>query len=252
MQTVSLDKKIAVVSGGTGYLGSAVVQKLSDAGMDVVILYHNATQEIVESATTYSTQGKVYTYMCDLTNHDNVVSVFETITQEVGTIYACIHTAGVAPKPVRTHLASVHDLRDEFESNSVPSFNFLQVSATHLKARKQGVIVGITTAHVVTQHNTKSRGLYAFSKYALQGLLLSLHEELTSCGVRVFSVAPGVMEGGMNKATPKAFIDMVRSTSKDGSITSANEVASAIVSLCNGSNVPKDGVTLLLAPETSQ
>lgn len=250
MEILNSQKRIAVISGGTGYVGFEVARKLADDGMSVAILYHIKTKEEVDQMVkTLKGEGH-NAYRCNLEDADNVKQVLEQIEKEMGNIYACIHTAGVIPKPKQLHLSSVKDLQEQFEVNVFGSFNFLIACANLLEEHKQGVIVGITTANVVTQNNTKARGAYSVVKFALQGILVALKEELKSFNIRVYSVAPGVMEGGMNSETPKAFIEIVRHSSPTKTLTSSVDVACKISYLCSDDASDTYELTFLLAPET--
>lgn len=250
MNTQNTNKRIAVISGGTGYVGFETAKKLAEDGMSVAVLYHNAlVDEVNEKLTTLKGDGHK-AYKCDLQSKEIVKETIESIEKEMGNIYACIHTAGVIPKPKQLHLSSVEDLREQFDVNVFGSFNFLAMCASRLKEHKRGVIIAITTANVVTQVNTKARGVYSVIKFALQGMLVALKEELSSSGVRVYSVAPGFMEGGMNKDIPKAFVEMVRQSSPTRTLTDGEQVAKKIVYLCSDDAMNEKELTFLLAPET--
>jgi len=250
MNTLNTQKRIAVISGGTGYVGFEVAKKLAEDGMSVAILYHTKSKEEVEGMVKTLKADGHHSYVCNLEDADNVKQTLELIEKEMGNIYACIHTAGVIPKPKQLHLSSLKDLQEQFEVNVFGSFNFLMSAATILKEHKQGVIIGIITANVVTQNNTKARGAYSVVKFALQGMLVALKEELKASNVRVYSIAPGVMEGGMNSSTPRAFIEIVRNSSPTKKLTDANEVANKISFLCGDDSINVSELTFLLAPET--
>lgn len=250
MNTSNIQKRIAVISGGTGYVGFEVAKKLADDGMSVAVLYHKKSKEEVEEMMKMLNGEGHHAYVCNLEDADKIKQVLELIEKEMGNIYACIHTAGIIPKPKQLHLSSVKDLQEQFEVNVFGSFNFLIICANLMKEHRQGVIVGITTANVITQVNTKARGAYSVVKFALQGMLVTLKEELKSFNVRVYSIAPGVMEGGMNSSTPRAFIEIVRNSSPTKKLTDANEVANKISFLCSDKSASVSELTFLLAPET--
>jgi len=250
MNTSNTQKRIAVISGGAGYVGFEVAKKLAEDGMLVAILYHTKTKEEVDDMIqTLKGEGH-HAYICNLEDADNVKQILELIEKEMGNIYACIHTAGVIPKPKQLHLSSVKDLQEQFEVNVFGSFNFLTNCANFIKEHKEGVIIGIATANVVTQNNTKARGAYSVVKFALQGMLVALKEELKAFNIRVYSIAPGVMEGGMNSSTPRAFIEIVRNSSPTKKLTSAKEIADKISFLCGNNSSDISELTFLLAPET--
>jgi len=148
------------------------------------------------------------------------------------------------------HLSSVEDLKEQCNVNIFGSFNLLSACALRLKEHKEGVIVGITTAAVVSQTNTRARGAYSLVKFALQGMLAAFKEELASYNVRVYSVAPGVMNGGMNHATPQAFIEMIKEKSPTKTLAQSTDVAAAISFLCSNDSIHLTNLTLLIAPES--
>jgi NAD(P)-dependent dehydrogenase (short-subunit alcohol dehydrogenase family) len=250
MNMSTTQKRIAVISGAMGYVGFEVAKKLAQDGMHVAMLYSATAQEIAsEKLSTLKGEGH-RAYHSDLRNSAEVNKTLELIEKEMGDIYACVHTAGVIPKLKQLHLSSVEDLEEQFDVNVFGSFNFLSACALKIKAHKQGVIVGITTANVVTNVNTKARGAYSVIKFALQGMLVAFKEELGSSNVRVYSVAPGVMPGGMNSVIPKAFVEIVRNSSPTKKLTNASEVADKVSYLCSNESSGVTDFTFLLAPET--
>jgi acetoacetyl-CoA reductase len=242
--------KIAVISGGAGYVGSEVGRELSKQGFRIALLYRTTDEKTLgEILSSFSGEGHK-AYKCELANEGEVKEVIARINSEMGRIYACIHTAGVIPKPRQLHLSTLLDLEEQFQLNVYGSFNFLSACALYLKEYKEGVIVGITTAGVATSNNTKARGAYSVVKFALQGMLVALKEELRHFNIKIYSVAPGFMEGGMNSTIPHAFAEMVKHSSPTKTLTNATEVAKKIAYLCSDDpGVPND-LTILMAPET--
>ena len=243
-------KKVAVISGGMGYVGSEVVRKLALDGFSVALLYHKSKKSTVLEAVSKLSGSGHKSYQCDLENHKQVEKTIEKIEKELGNIYVCVHTAGTLPERKQLHLSSVSDLRKQFETNIFGSFNFLSTCATRLKEHKSGVMIGITTAGVISGVNTKARGGYSVTKFALQGMLTALKEELSPYSVRVYSVAPGVMSGGMNSGTPQAFIDIVKEKSPTKTLANAKDVSETISFLCSQKSRAITNLTLLVAPES--
>ena len=134
----------------------------------------------------------------------------------------------------------------QVEGTILTSFNILRHVAKKLQAYKEGVIIAITTAGVVIPQASQSLGAYTLAKYAVQGMLVMLKEELKNSGVRVYSVAPGFMEGGMNSDIPKAFVEIIKSKSATKKITSGEEVATKVLELCIGH---EENLTHSIAPE---
>ncbi len=245
------ERKVAVISGGTGYVGSHIAKQLSADGISIALLYNRASKEkIVQVLSTLEGKGHK-AYFCDLSDFSSVEKVLDCIEVEIGKIYFCIHAAGTMPLRKQLHSISVDDMRKQFETDVFGSFVFLKECSKRLKEYGRGVIIAITTAGVATSVNTKARGVYSVVKFALQGMLVSLKEELSSFGVRVYSLAPGVLPGGMNEDTPQAFLDMVKEKSPTKKLAGAEDVAEKVSFLCSEGSRHMEDLTVVIAPESS-
>lgn len=250
MDTLPTSRRIAVISGATGYVGFEVAKALASNGMRIAVLYHTKPKEIVDKMVSELEGDGHAAYACDISDEGTITQVLEMIEKEMGDIYASVHAAVMPPKMKQLLLTPSSDMREQFETDVFGSFVFLSACALRLKERKAGVLIGITTAGVATENNTKSRGAYTVAKFALQGMLTAFKEELKAHGVRVYSVAPGFMEGGVNSGIPHAFAEMVRHISPTKTITNATEVAEKIAYLCSDDSAYVTALTILMAPET--
>jgi len=243
--------RVAVISGSTGYVGSAVARKLAADGMKIAMLYHPASLETAKVVLKSLPGSGHKAYCCDIEDAVQIAMTVKAIENDLGDIYVCVHAAGEKPERKQLLLSSIEDLRDQFKVNVFGSFNFLSACALRLKEHKRGVMIGITTAGVVVPSAAKSLGAYIPAKYAIQGMLTAFKEELKPYGVRVYSVAPGFMHGGMNSDIPKAFADMIKEKSPTKTLASAEEVANKISFLCSDKAADVTDLTILLAPELS-
>ncbi len=243
-----LQNKVAVVSGGMGYLGSFVVKKLAEQGMKVAVIYKNAPQGEVDDfvATLPGSHHKAYS--CDLRDNDSVVNTVENIEQDMGSIFVCVHASGEKPTRKKILLTTADEMKKQIDGNIMSSFYFLIACAKKMKESNEGIIIGVTTAGVVVKEATQSLGAYIPAKCAVQGILVMLHEELRNTHVHVYSVAPGFMSGGMNKDIPEAFVEIIRAKSATKKITTGEEVAERIVDICVHPDDYKD-TTIIIAPE---
>ncbi|MFA6601240.1 MAG: SDR family oxidoreductase [Candidatus Paceibacterota bacterium] len=241
--------RIAVVAGGMGFVGSAIVRHLAQDGFIIALLYHTTKEDVVDQALARLSGGGHRAYQCDFGDTRFTKEVLKRIEGEIGPIFAVIDASGSLPRPKQLSASSLEDVREQFEAGVFGSFNFLSNCVSRLKEHKEGVIVGITTAGVVTDRNTKARGAYSMVKYAVQGMLVAFREELAAYSIRVYSVAPGVMAGGLNKATPKAFLDMVREKIPSKKLATAEDVAEQVAILCSEASQNVKTLTVLVAPE---
>jgi NAD(P)-dependent dehydrogenase (short-subunit alcohol dehydrogenase family) len=248
MNTTEPHKKIVVVSGGFGYVGLEIIKQLSSNNFSLAILYNNTPQEKVDTYMRSLSGDGHKAYQCNLSDRFAVDSVFSKIENEQGKIFVCIHAAGRKPERKKLYLTTNEELENHLKDNVVSSFNFLTCSAKILQGHKEGVIIGITTAGVIVPEATKSLGTYIPAKFAVQGMLTMLKDELSPFGVKVYSIAPGFMSGGMNSDIPQAFVQMIQAKSNSKEIMNATKLAQVVASLSSGEQA-SDSLTVVLAPE---
>lgn len=241
--------KLAVISGGTGYVGSAIARRIADDGFKVALLYRSTPEKARTIINNLPGSGH-RAYFCDLGEASQVAQTISAIEKNQGPIHAAVHAAGAMPKNKRLINSTAEDLREQFEADTLPAFNFLSQCASRLKKRGRGILIGITTAGVVSAVNTRARGAYSPVKFAIQGILVALKEELAPHGVAVYSVAPGVMPGGLNSATPQAFLDIVKASGPSKTLASALDVANTVSILCSDNSPRPTQLTFLVAPES--
>ena len=75
-----------------------------------------------------------------------------------------------------------------------------------------------------------------------------LKEELAPFGVRVYSVAPDFMQGGMNSDIPQAFVEMIKEKSPTRSLIDAGNVARAVSYVCSDRAKKEDRLTFIIRP----
>lgn len=202
-------KKLAIVTGATGYVGKACASKLADAGFEVLRL---------------SLRGEDGSTALDLTD----ASAVEAYLTERGPAAVLVHAAGIAPSRGALLDATAASVREQLEANFLAGFHIIAACARGMKERGSGVIVGITSEVANEPAEGKGMGAYVAAKSALHGFLAQLGAELQGSGVAVREIAPGFMDGGMNAALPRAFVEMAR-VKRGGALMTADDVAEAVV-----------------------
>ncbi len=218
MNTGNHSKSLAVVSGGTGYLGTAIATELKNAGWRVVSLSKSASKS----------NDEVYT--CDIANEKDVREAIASITKIHGPLSACIHAA--SPPLERIPILSVPTASFDaaLNTNARAAFLLAREMAEHMA--ENAVFIGITT-HAIEPGTLQPHGAYIPAKYALRGFLRALSAETKKSGIRVYAVAPGFLPGGLNKGIPKTIQDFFARKSGTDS-ESPKEIATLIRRLCVG------------------
>ena len=131
-------------------------------------------------------------------------SIFKTVAAAYGCIDILVNNAGVSEStPFMDYTEDTFDKVMDLNVKGV--FNATRAAAECMVARGSGVI--LNTSSMVSLTGQPSGFAYPASKFAVNGLTVSLARELGPKGVRVNAVAPGITETDMMKAVPKEVID---------------------------------------------
>lgn len=199
-----LKDKICVVTGGTRGIGKAIVEEFLSEGATVV--FFGSREETVEKALKgYKEKyDKVEGAWPDLMDGDSIKAEIERIVEKYGRIDVLANNAGIADD------ASVYDYDAEkfdkiMDLNVKGVFNAIVATIPHMKEQGGGSI--ISTSSMVSKYG-QIRGVgYPTSKFAVNGLTISLARELGPDGIRVNAVAPGITNTDMMKNVPKEMIE---------------------------------------------
>lgn len=188
-----------VVTGGTGALGAAVVERLVDAGATVHIPAHRAPDP-AKFPLARNERVKVVAGV-DLDNEGQVESFYRSLPP----LWASVHAAGgfAAGPIVDTSLAV---FRQMIDTNAVTAFLCCREAVRSIRTASGapgGRIVNIAARPAIIP--TAGLAAYAASKAAVANLTLSLSEELAGERIWVNAVLPSIMDTPANReAMPKA------------------------------------------------
>lgn len=197
---MKLDNSIsAVVTGAASGLGEAVSRTLAAKGVRVTIFDMNE-----ELGTSVANDINGQFASVDVSDPSSVKQGFETARQAHGQERIMINCAGIAPSAKTVSRGSAHDA-DLFAKtvsvNLVGSFNTASQSAEGmttldpLEGEERGVI--INTASVAAFDGQIGQIAYASSKGGVVGLTLPMARDLSSHGIRVVAIAPGIFKTPM-------------------------------------------------------
>jgi NAD(P)-dependent dehydrogenase (short-subunit alcohol dehydrogenase family) len=202
-----LKGKIAVVTGGTGALGSAMCRGLAAAGATVVILARTPQTVAELSDRINAAGGNAIAIPCDVLNRTQVEQAAERVAELCGSIDILVNAAG-GNKPEATAMPgqrSFFDLPQEamqwvFDLNLVGTLLPSQVFGARMAAQKSGVIINISSMASFTPLTRVVA--YAAAKAAInnftQWLAVYMARE-HGPDIRVNAIAPGFFLGDQNR-----------------------------------------------------
>lgn len=186
---MDIKNKIAIVTGGSSGMGAACVQYLKDHGARVM-----TWDKVISEDDEHQIE-------CDVSSSDGVYQAMKKTIELVGVPEICINCAGIAPakkmvgKQGAMPLASFSQV---IEVNLIGTFNVMRVVAEEMihhandaDSVSQGVI--INTASIAAFEGQIGQTAYSASKGGIVALTLPAARELAEFGIRVNTIAPGLI-----------------------------------------------------------
>lgn len=179
--------RVALVTGGSGGIGRAVVARLAQDGMAVGVHYAGNKAKADEAvAAVHAAGGRAIAVSGDIADENAMSDAFDAVEAEFGGIDVVVNTAGVMLlSPIAT--LNLDDLDRMHRTNIRGTFVVAQQAAR--RVRPGGAIITFSTSVTRTQFPTY--GAYVASKAAVEAITLTLARELRGKDVTVNAVAPG-------------------------------------------------------------
>jgi 3-oxoacyl-[acyl-carrier protein] reductase len=191
---LDLTGEVALVTGASSGIGAATAILLADLGARVAVGYHGnrAGAEQVSSRIA-AAGGKAIAFRADVTRADEIASLAEAVTAQLGPIDILINNAGSLMQRMRI-LEVKPETWDEVQDLNLKSAVLCsQAVAPSMIERKRGAIVNVSS---IAGRNGGGPGAsaYASAKGGLISFTKALAKELAPHGVRVNAVSPGVID----------------------------------------------------------
>jgi NAD(P)-dependent dehydrogenase (short-subunit alcohol dehydrogenase family) len=182
---ISIENKVAVVTGSGRGIGRGIAMELGRLGAQVV-LAARSRNELEETARMIGKSASVVP--TDVRRKDDLQRLFEQTTTALGPVDVLVNAAGLGI------FGPVIDFTDEafeilIETNLRGIFFASRLVLPSMIERKQGHIINI--ASIAGKVGSANRAVYCASKFGVVGFTESLAEEVRQHGVRVSVICPG-------------------------------------------------------------
>lgn len=238
-----LENKIAVVTGGSRGIGFATVEAFLEEGATVILCGSRpeSAEKAVAQLKEKNPAANVEGISPNLTDYEQVKSAFDSIVKKYGRIDILVNNAGVSEStPFTDYTAENFDRVMDLNVKAV--FNCSKAVVEYMTAQESGVI--LNTSSIVSIYGQPSGVAYPTSKFAVNGLTLSLARELGSKGIRVNAVAPGITYTDMMRSVPQKYIDPLVAQIPLRRIGQPEDIANAFVFLASDKASYITGVVL--------
>lgn len=246
---MSLKGKVALITGATGGIGSAICERLAAAGVTVVVTYRSDPQGargMLEHLPPSNTSTDHSSVALDLADKTSIAAAINHVREQYGQLDILVNNAGMTRFVAHDDLDGLDDdLIDQiFQVNWRGAFAMIRACHPLLKASGEGVVVNISSIAGRTGHG--SNVAYCASKAAMDSMTRSLGRALAP-EVRVVSVAPGLVEGKYSSQLDPEWNEAQRQNTPLKRLATAADVARAVCAVAGeltfstGCIVPVDG-----------
>ncbi len=201
-----LNEKVAVITGGSRGIGFATADKFLTEGAKVIITASSqaSADKAVAKLQALHPDAVIAGIAPDLASLESVRAAFQAVAEQYGAIDILVNNAGISEStPFANYTQELYDKVMDLNVKGV--FNATHAAVEMMASRQSGVI--LNTSSMVSISGQPSGFAYPASKFAVNGLTISLARELGPKGIRVNAVAPGITETDMMKAVPKEIIE---------------------------------------------
>lgn len=193
---LELNKRVAVVIGGTSGIGRAIAHGLAEAGADVICTSRRLEQVDAVAAEIEAIGRSTLRVTSDVSDKTSLENLLAECAAAFGKVDILVNSAG------RTKREPTLDVTDEtwneiLETNLTGTLRSCQVFGKHMIEQKYGRIINI--ASLSTFVSLFEVAAYAASKAAVASLTKSLAIEWAKHGVNVNAIAPGVFRTALNE-----------------------------------------------------
>lgn len=222
---MSLDNKIALVSGGSRGIGKAIALALGGQGATVVA---TATSESgANNISQYLQEANIpgTGLVLDVANQDSINQMYEQLTERYGMPDILVNNAAITQDNLMLRMKD-EEWDKVIATNLSSAYHMTKPCLRNMMKKRWGRIISISS--VVGFSGNFGQTNYAAAKMGLVGFSKSLAHEISSRNITVNVVAPGFIETDMTKTIPEEQAEQLKAKIAMGRLGAADEVASAV------------------------
>ncbi|HEX5809747.1 MAG TPA: 3-oxoacyl-ACP reductase family protein, partial [Anaerolineales bacterium] len=191
-ETLALENRVALVTGGSRGIGRAVAVELAARGAAVVVNYHKssaAADEVVRQIQEAG--GKAASFQADVSDFKQAEALVKAAVEMFGDLSILVNNAGIT-RDTLIMMMSEADWDAVIDTNLKSTFNCSKAAVRHMMRKRYGRIINM--ASVAGQMGNPGQTNYSASKGGQIAFTKSLAREVASRNITVNAVAPGFVD----------------------------------------------------------
>lgn len=225
MSDFSLARRVALVTGAAGGIGSAIAFRLGQAG--AMLALTDLDDRAGAAAEKLLACGiEAVPFPADVSSEEDVAALVQAVQRRFGRIDVLVNNAGFMGRSAPLHELTLADWQRVIEVDLTSVFLVSRAVLPQMRARHAGAIVSI--ASIAGKEGTPNLVPYSVAKAGIIALTKALGKEVVGDGIRVNCVAPGVIETALLDQLPPAAVQIMLSKIPMGRFGTPGEVAAVV------------------------
>jgi len=224
--------RVALVTGGTGGLGSAISRRLHDLGMEVAVSHSPRNERVVRWLEEERRAGRSFrAFAADVADFDSCAQCARQVLETYGRLDVLVNNAGLTQDATFLKMTKA-DWDAVLRTNLDSAFNVTKPFLPGMIERGFGRIVNVGSVNGA--RGAYGQANYSAAKAGLHGFTKALALEVAKKGVTVNTVSPGYLATAMVEAVPQDVLDKrILPQIPVGRLGKPDEVAALIAFLCS-------------------
>ena len=203
--TLSLENKVAVVTGGSRGIGAAVAIELASRGAAVVVNYNSspvAANDVVQKIE--GAGGKAAAFQADVSDFKLAEGLIKFAVETFGDLSILVNNAGIT-RDTLIMMMSESDWDSVIATNLKSTFNCSKAAVKHMMRKRTGRVINM--ASVAGQMGNAGQVNYSASKGGQIAFTKSLAREVAARNITVNAIAPGFVDTEILDAMPPEVLE---------------------------------------------
>ncbi len=188
---ISLDGKVAVVTGGASGIGRGIAREFASLGATVVIADLEEEQAEEAAGEIRGSGGKAKALQVDVTSEESVAGLFGRVVEEYGTVDVLVNSAGTGCMSAIDELI-IEEWEMVIDVNLKGTFLCIREASKIMKEKGRGKIINLSSINETVP--LAGEIPYCASKGGVMMMTRAAALELGPCGIHVNALAPGAID----------------------------------------------------------
>ena len=199
---MSLEGRVALVSGGGRGIGRGIALALAEDGADIAVNYRRDDDAANATVAEIEAMGRrALACRASVDSWDDDEAMVKTVTAELGPVGVLVHSAGISSRGHSVADTDPAELERVVRTHAIGAFYLSKLVVPAMRELPRGDVVVISSA--ATRSWAPNSAPYNMGKAALEALALTLANEERRHGIHVNIVAPGLVDTEMGRRLVK-------------------------------------------------